>query len=337
MKNYLLLFLIFFSHLSYAGLFKIINRSGGSDLLFDTLETEINKSLPNADQSSYLKGMANSAVMSGKGIGLDYATDISLVNVGYSMGLGADLGGEGVFDIIDGSVKGNNFRGIGISPSLVIGVNLGILPIKKIGFLDLTRVNLYTNFMSATAPSINGLQGEVSSFGFHLQYKLIPSVELALVRWTGVDLNFGYEYAKLKLSFQQSLSQNVDLGGGATASVSGTAQFGADVQTHSIPIEVSTGVRLLYAMTLYGGLGVDLNFGSSKSIASVSAPITTTVPAGTATGVLDLGSDSSPDSFNMRNFIGAQFNITVARFFIQLNNSFTNDSLGILLGGKIAY
>ena len=58
--------------------FQIANRVYGNipaafqaemDAIFDDVENQVNTDLPDADQSTYLKGMSNSGVMAIKGLG----------------------------------------------------------------------------------------------------------------------------------------------------------------------------------------------------------------------------------------------------------------------------
>jgi hypothetical protein len=102
------------------------------------------------------------------------------------------------------------------------------------------------------------------------------------------------------------------------------------VTSHSVtvPFEASTNVQLLYFLTLYGGVGVDLNFGSSSASATSDAPVTLTlrnVNTGISSSDLikpeadfDLDTPSfGPTVGNVRAFGGAQINIVVLALFAQ--------------------
>ena len=81
------------------------------------LENDVNADLPDADASNYLIGMANASVMSVKGSGSDYANDVDLFVFKVSAGIGADIGDSTLSDF-----KSNTVRGVGISPSLMVGI-----------------------------------------------------------------------------------------------------------------------------------------------------------------------------------------------------------------------
>jgi len=55
---------------------------------------------------------------------------------------------------------------------------------------------------------------------------------------------------------------NVDVTGDAT----GNAVFKIDMTTRSIPVEVTTSVRLLTLLTAYGGLGFDWQLGGGSAL-----------------------------------------------------------------------
>ncbi|MBT5093165.1 MAG: hypothetical protein HOM21_02910, partial [Halobacteriovoraceae bacterium] len=318
---------------SEAQLFKIINRTGLCvGALCDALEDEVNKDLPDADQSSYLKGMSNAGVAAVKGLGADYASNINLFVVGASVGIGADVGNNSMGDLISGDVKSNQFRGFGVNTSVLVGLNLGIFGDELWGY-DLDDFTGFINFMKVGAPKKNGLEADVTAFGMHLQYKYIQpkSVVAGILQWGGVDFTSGFDYAGMDLSFTKSMSKTVSVAGN-DGTFDGTAKVGAEVSTISIPFEVSSNVRLLYLLTLYGGLGADLAFGGAKSIANVTGNIS--VPGGSGTANLDLGSEEGPTFLTGRAFAGFQLNLWALRVYAQVNNGFTNDTVSVNVGLK---
>ena len=327
--------LSFYSSSAYAGLFSIGNRTGNCTLVCGELENQINANLPNADQSTYLKGMANSAVTAQKGTGVDYASNMKLVGFGGAIGVGADLGDNSTSDLISGDVDANQVTGFSATTALYFGFNAGVLS-GKLGAVDTKRLNVYLNYLSVDAPDIDGLSGNSKSFGLHFQYKLIPvkSIGLGTFAWGGLDFTTGVEYSKMKLSFKKDFQESYS-NGGNTATFNGTATVGADIQTTTIPLEISTNVHLLYVFNLYGGLGVDLSFGSAESISTLTGDVSVT--GGTGTGSLDLGQKESPDLFSMKGFVGAQFNLAILKFYTQLTKGLTNDTLGVALGARIVW
>ncbi|MBC7691439.1 MAG: hypothetical protein H7222_06685 [Methylotenera sp.] len=342
--------LLLFTAPAHAGLFKITNRNYGSatgnalaqasvDSVFNTLETQINSKLPNADQSTYLKGIANSAVISGAGVGVDYATKYSLFDVGIAVGVGADLGGASLTDVANGNVKANQIAGFAGQYSLMIGVPAHLSK-GKISFLDLNRLKIYVNYLSSSFNK-SGLQSHFSSWGTDFQYKIVPerSAGLGVARWNGVDLTSGVRYSSMDLLIAQAINQSATGtagGGSVTAAFNGIANVGANVHTFTVPVEVSTSARVAYFLTPYVGLGVDLSFGSATSVANVNGPISVTSNSGptgvTGVGSLDLGENQGPQFLNLRYFVGAQIEAGVVAIFVQLNQAVTNDTTGVAAG-----
>lgn len=323
---------------SEANLFKVINRTGTCVQACDALEIQVNSNLPDADQSNYLKGMANASVASQKGLGASYGSNIEYLEIGFTGALGADLGNNTASDIVSGDVDYNQIRGVGVGAAVSLGLK-GSLFGSSIGPLDMKKTSFYGYFLSLDAPDTDGLDGDSTSFGLHMQYKLIEGagLGLGLFDWGGIDITTGFERASMTLKFAENINESVtDSGSGATASFSGVATVGAEVSTWTIPIEISTNLRLLYATSFFAGVGADLSFGKAKSIANLTGNVAVT-GGGTGQASLDLGTEESPSLFAMRAFGGLQLNLTALNAFVLVNQGLTNDSLGIALGVRLAF
>ncbi len=320
----------------------------GLDLATLTAEVEndINSDLPDADASSYLKGMANASVYANKGLGTDYASGMDLFVVGLGVGVGLDVGKNSFSDLIGGDVDAEQFRGFGLAGGVIVGGNLGIMPFEKFLGLKMDRVNLYLHFFTLDE-NFDELTFDFKSIGAHLQYQIINEaniIPLKILRWDGVRVTLGYEYTKLSAVLTQTYTDEAYTGsyGGInySAAPTGTFQIGADVATHSIPIEISTGLQWAYICTTYLGLGVDMNFGSAKAIANGSAGGTITIAGdsdSTITGALDLGQEGDPSSMTTRAFVGQQFNLSIAKIGVHLNKGIGNDLYGVNLSLKILW
>ena len=319
----------------YAGLFKITNISGGvaAEAAAKVLETEINSGLPDADQSTYLLGMGNSSLMANKGAGVDYASDISIMEFAWGFGVGADLGENSLTDLIGGSIDGSQVKGFGIQTSILLGLHLGIFP-GGIGPFDFDSTNVYLQFMSMDTPDVGGFKGDFSVFSGHVQYKWIKPASIGIIKWGGVDFTTGFEYSSLKLNYTKNFNKAMSASG-ETATINADINVGADITTYSIPFELSTNFRMLYVFTPYFGLAGDLNFGSAKSIVSASPTITMSV--GTASGELDLGQETDVDLFTMRGFMGIQLSVPIVKLYLQIQKSFSVDTWGANFGFRLAW
>ncbi len=295
------------------------------------IENDINDDLPDANASTYLTGMANANVLSGKHIGTDYANDINAFIVALGLGTGLDLGNQKFGDVLSGDVEGNQIRGVGIQPSALLGINLGLFDLPSIGPVDLKRLKVFLN-IGAYDKKSDSLSFKTKNFGIHFRYKWkdpIMTVPGRMLYWTGVDFTTGFESQSLELTIAEAQNQSFTYGI-YTATVSGTVRAGVKSQTMSIPFEISTGVQLGYIFTLYGGAGVDYNTGSAEATVGSVAPINLNPNVATLTGSLNLGQKSSPDAFGARLFTGLQFNLPFLKVAnIQLDNDLVNKTWAI--------
>ncbi len=338
----------------YAGLAGNDEAVSAIDSAFNLLETEVNKSLPDADQSTYLKGMSNASVLSVKGLGTDY-TDFDLFVVGGGVGAGAALGSNSLSDVLGGDVDAEALRGVGAQVVLMGGLHLGIFNLPTFDFFDMKKLKFFLSFMSMDLPSLGDeFDGEVSNFGLHLQYKVLDEIDLVvgLVKWGGLDVTLGFEKASLDLTYTKAFNEastttatisNADVTLATT--FTGTAVAGANVDVSSIPIEVSTNMRLLYFLTLFGGIGFDMNGGDATSIAKLTNSPTVTIDtsglpshSGSVSGSpnLDLGTSDGPES-SMRWFMGFQFNIVLAHIFFQMHKTFSDNNYALNTGLRISW
>jgi len=342
-----LFLILFFIQFAQAGLFKISNRNYGSlantsfqanlDTVFDQLETEVNANLPNSNATTYLKSISNSAVMSSVGNTTDQSTSFSYGMFGFGAGAGADLGGMSITDLTSNSSKSSQVSGFALQGNYLLGLNL--TPFIKNSFFTERPLKIFMNYFSQSL-KVSQVTGEISSFGLHAQWKFYPEKDLGYgsLKWSGANLTTGYRQAKTKLVLTESITEsttqtiNVPIPTSAQLSFNGTAEVGANIDVKSIPVEVSTGVRLLYVLNLFLGLGGDYSWGTAESIASVSGPVSVnTSPSlgsvsGTAT--LDLGDKSGPNWTNYRYFYGLQFEMGVLAMGLQINQNFDKSATG---------
>lgn len=334
MKMLILLFITSFGLKAFAGPFSLQNCTGPADLC-TSLEAEINKNLPNADATSYLKGMANSLTLAGKGTGADYATDYDWFVVTAAVGAGADAGGAKATDVLGGDIDTNNLRGVGAQATINVGVNLAVLPWDRIWFLNLNKTKLYFNTFSYSKTS-GKISGKTETLGMHIQYKLIDGHGLLgwkMLHWGGLDFTTGFESAKLNFNYSETVTKSTTVSG-QTATYSGPIGVSSRTSTVSVPFELSTNVQWLYLFTTYIGTGLDFNSGKSTVDASSTGTISGAI---SATGKINLGQEGKPNTTDFRYFVGQQINLPLVKIFAQLNQSLTNDTVGAAAGVKIAW
>lgn len=321
----------------------------------DQAEADINKDFPSAENPKRLmQGMADSSVMAGKGIGSDYASRMQVFLVGGGIGVGADMEKD--------KQTGSDISGVGIQGGLVIGTNLGWMDAQKILGLYTDRLNVYFNYLGYDIDRKMGdgnkdsIAAELSSLGFHVSYDLVKPKGTNLLRWGGIKVHTGYERNTTNLTFKTSINETVSgsYGPGTVGgTVNGNPTATIDVATQSIPIEVSTNVQLLYFLSLYTGIGGDINFGDANGDGALNANSTTlfcdtdsdgqnddVCPGGTNPNVqaeANISGKGDATSFLTRAFVGVQFNIPYANIFVQANKAFGNDLVSATAGLRLVY
>ena len=110
----------------------------------------------------------------------------------------------------------------------------------------------------------------------------------------------------------------------------GTLSVIADTLT--IPIEVTTGVRLVETISVYGGAGVDLTVGSSTITAALDGALANNngdVPLGTTR--IDASGSEGPSTTAVHALAGVQVNTSHVQVFVQglASPSVTGLSLGL--------
>jgi hypothetical protein len=314
------------------------------------IQTEINKDLPSAQPQRMMEGMANSSVMAGKGIGTDYASNMNVFLIGAGVGVGADLEKDDTTD--------SDLSGVGVAPGLIVGMNLGFLNTKSLLNMDTDRLNLYLNFMkyglNRTIDDDPEKKSEAEldmlAMGVHMRYDWIRGKGNKLLGWGGVKFHFGYEYNKTDLTFKSTISETVNetSSGGETISgtINGSPTASIAVNTHSIPLALSTDVQLLYILSLYTGLGADFNFGQAKgdgSLNSSNSPVSCTGGiCGTGTSVqvrpeANIDATGKVKSLLFRGFAGLQINLPYVRIFGQIDKSIGDDLIGATAGVRFVY
>ncbi|XDD51678.1 hypothetical protein AB3N59_08085 [Leptospira sp. WS92.C1] len=193
--------------------------------------------------------------------------------------------------------------GASLSPSLMAGVNLGWLamqgqsnqPDENRSFLH--RINIFVhgyqgNLGQGDLKSLTGeggndfrLAGNFNSFGATVRFQLLKEryTRWDLFGFTGLSLGVGFHRKTEELSLGYTPSQFPKVAFGP-ASGRWDADFSLDyrARTESLPIDIRTGVRLFYILTLFVGGGISQNTGSSQMNLLVQGPMTLTLDAAAA-------------------------------------------------------
>ncbi|MEQ1501264.1 MAG: hypothetical protein ABMB14_03495 [Myxococcota bacterium] len=283
-----------------------------------------------ADPDAYLRQFANADAMALKGMGVDYASNPKKFSIGGVVG--SSVSGvplsfvRGPTELPEG--------GFAFMASLCAGVNLGMFTPGDKGPLD--HLMVYVNGLAFSPPANRTFRASMYNFGAHAQLKLFGPVNLKVVEWGGLDLTAGYERSFYALELTQALPLTQATGPGSlTWTATGDYRISAGAGT--IPLELSTNLRLLVA-TAYVGAGLDLNTATATSAASLSGPVEAKVAGESADiGSVGVSIDGAGDADPAvgRLFVGVQANVLLLKVFGHLNVGL-NDTYGGFVGVRIA-
>ncbi len=322
-----------------------IDTGGGNPGADAALISEVNKQFQLIDMTGFLQSMSNAQSMTNKGQGVSYASEQSLFVVGGGAGLGlnAPSGLTTNFDTKGGLPP----IGVGLQGSLMVGVSLAKLPVPALGPIDLKRLTVFVNYFGLSNDSlVDSVTMKTSTFGLHFQYKLLQGFNLGgigLLNWGGLALTTGFDVSSNSLSYKVGQKLETSYGGETLSwTPSAGSNLTLDASAFTIPIEVSTSVRLAYIFSLFAGVGVDINSGKSSISANLTGPVTNTSATINGTASLTGSEEKGPTVGGARFFVGPQFNIVplkntnVVSIFAQFNVA-TSGNYGFHTGLRIAW
>lgn len=300
-------------------------------LLESLLEAEVRKAYSLVDVKGFLKEAANAQAFSGKGLGVDYVSDIELFVVGAAMNVSVFSGDQGFDELL------NSDRitpvGAGVQVSAMAGVNLG--------FVDLDMLNVFVNGFGFSAP-IDQLDGSFANVGLHLQWVILDEREIPALGWDGLRLTSGFEFTKTTLELSQPLGTLVPISedGGTDAQLDSTGTFRLIQTGYTIPLELTTGISLLWVVSVYVGVALDVQLGNAFSEIGLNGTVTAVlenneeIEMGTLEVTLD--DENNANIVQLRGMLGLQLNLGPLRLFGQLNAR-DNTGIGVAAGARIAW
>jgi hypothetical protein len=299
-----------------------------SDEASSGITSSIDSSFNINDQAEFLQSMANAAAMSSKGMGVDYASNIKRFMFGVSFGSAVNSAGfqfgRGDRELPEG--------GFALQLSGMAGLNLGFA--NQDSFLS--RVKIYVNGLTLSTTG-DFYDASMYNVGTHLQIQLAKPRSAAVVAWGGLALTSGYDLSTYSIGLSQEIPVETDLDG-SSLTWSATGAYDVTANTASVPIELSTNLRIAL-FTLYVGGGVDWNDGAADSEISLSGPLEVSASGQTATlgaASVSLTDSALADEFTPRVFGGIQTGFAFMQVYGHLNIGL-NDSVGGHLGARLAF
>jgi hypothetical protein len=301
------------------------------------LENELNALFQTLHMKDYLRAFSDAQSFTTRGLGVDYATNLKLVEVGIA----ANVAMNGNKAITEGDSRTQPVAGVATNITAMAGLNFG--------FAGLPQLTLFGNYFSKRG-TYREFGAHLQNYGAHLQLKLFAprseSLWGAVVQWGGIAITSGFDHAHMKLSLGQRFLRNIPLTGGQAAAridTDSTGTFEMDMRTWSVPIEITTSLRLLSLLTAYGGAGFDFQFGSGSDLRmDLTSQLTGVVPSqnqrvsiGTAT--ITATEKAGPSTGQIRGILGVQANLFFLKIFTQLNLVPDPFVASIAVGARLAY
>jgi hypothetical protein len=310
------------------------------DQLTTELHSHVNQLFQVVNVHSFLQDFQNAQSFSGKGLGVDYASEATLVEAGATMSLASNL--DKAYEP-SGSYTDPPIRGGGSNFSLMAGMGMGLF-----GYESLM---IFGNWFKGSA-SIGALDGTYQNWGLHAQMRFLGpgrglSATKFLFRWGGIAVTTGVDYSRMTLHYQRPIESKFYLGQGVPVTVHSDVNsqmaFDLDQRTWGIPLEVTTSLRLLTILTLYGGLGFDLQPGGGANLnidmkARLGGNLNGETYTDLGTATIKVKERAVPSSVRMREILGVQLNFLLLRIFAQLNLTGGSPMLAsVALGARLAY
>lgn len=280
----------------------------------------------------FLEAFSDAASFSNRGIGVDYAANTHGLIVGVAGNVAV-----GVSDSIENEDTDQPAGGVAPNVSLMVGMNM-----KKL--LDQPQLTLFVNGFHREG-SYEQLDASITSAGAHAQYKLFRNLERRkrnlVFLWGGVDLTGGIEFSRLALTLTDTLETNLGVDGDTgevPVVVRSRGRYDMNVSALTVPLEATTNVRLFYLLSLYGGVGFDIQLGGSDLEANLDSTVVS--EPGTA-GELIIGNadvvideDNGPSPGRVRGLLGVQLNIWRLKTFVQFN-LMPNRAASVAFGARV--
>jgi hypothetical protein len=298
---------------------------------------QVNNVFQVADVGAFLRDFQNVQAFSSKGLGVDYASETTLAEVGATVSFATSV--DKSYNKPSGSYTDPMpLNGGGANISLMGGLGLGLI--------GLDPVMIFGNWFKGSA-SIGQLDGSYDNWGLHGQLRLLgPSRKMSatklLIRWGGIAITSGADYSRMTLNAKKDLRSSFTLPaysadapqGSISIQNQGTLTFSLEQTTWTVPLEITTSLRLLSLLTIYGGFGLDFQLGGGSDMhinmdaGNLTGKVGGTTVNDIGTASITVNQHANPSPARFREIIGLQLGIfDVVRVFVQVNNTPSSPSL----------
>ncbi len=273
------------------------------------------------DQKNLAKGFANATASSGYTTSLKgyYGYDIAAFAYGASFSAQALTYDLSQFKDIDKTLveEGDVKIGLGMGSAFNAGYNLQNL-FRVMNIHSDNDLYINAKFMIWNE-DLNEINIGSKTFGFELAYQLIKPNSLAYgsFLWRGLYISSGliYNYNKADIIVDALSDQIISINSDYRLAIDPKLNLRLESNTKTVPVDITTSVRILYVLNLTFGVGMDYNTGNTDIIIKQKNNIILQNSSGDH--IADIGSisiksstkDGSPEQFRSHCMVGAGFTI----------------------------
>jgi hypothetical protein len=294
----------------------------------------------------FLQEFGDGQSFTNRGLGVDYASDFNWFIVGASANVAANDPAKFYGVVTDSRATTEQLMsyGRGLNVTVMAGLNFDFLGLPIVG---------YTNYF-VFKYNYGPFEGRNTNFGLHLQLNLYrpnwTGVVDKLFHWGGIDITTGVEQEKGLLWLSGVASTEVPVSQASATSPAGLVRADAtgDISFYTravtVPIELTTNLRLFHLLSLYGGAGYDIKVASAvNAYMAANARLTGRLQGSRETQALgaarvEISQQSRLSAGDFRVLGGVQLNLFLIKLFAHLNLLF-HDPVLITAGAglRLAY
>jgi hypothetical protein len=298
------------------------------------LENQFNDTLLTAESSEFLSQIGNANALATRSI-LSPGVTASGTKMAGSFQLNWALSGG-----LKVSSNSNSLPPVGVAAQSGITLGANGDYIKIFQGLDPKRVMYHLSFYQVNIGSYfknSGISSKALQASTGVSYQLYPKRNwLPGIDFTGIRLSSGFSFADFNASYTTPFtlsSGGINMKSNVTMTVDSTV--------FSFSNEAIVGIRMLYFLDLFTGLGMDVNLGSTKLLGTSSNGSVSASQGGIIGYVADASvtgetASISPTTAQLRLILGTQINTGPISLFLQANAS-TPNAYSLNLGGKFGF
>jgi hypothetical protein len=274
--------------------------------LITNAESQFNTLFQTAQLPQLLQAFASTSAIANHGLGVDYAVIPGELMIGFV------ANGEIATDASFGS-SSHELGGIVFNLAVMAGANLGRW--------GLPRWTVFANGYYETE-SYHGLDGHLATGGVHVQYAIVPEQRHGAISWLGLDATTGFEYAYSTIGKSDTLPIKFKVynpaGDSEHLTMEATGTLSVVAKASTVPIEVTTGIRLWRHLAVYAGGGIDVTVAPATIDVALSGDIDiTSNMENVGTAQVTASGSASPGVFTVHALAGIQLNVPYVHFYAQ--------------------